>query len=101
MEEQDHKRNDDQNDQKDPPPPQLPPLTGDFGAWTQHQVIQYFLSLNDPKKPLYAKGELESLEIRQLRAWATKANQIYQAFLLQAKIPPSQPWIRNIFDFRF
>ena len=91
--------NNDQKDQKnndDPQQPQpnpLPTVTGDFSAWTQEQIIQYFLSLNDPSRPLCAKDELVSLQIRQLRACATKANQIQQALLMQGKMPPQQQWI--------
>ena len=64
-EEKDEKKND---DQQQPQPNPLPAVTGDFSAWNQQQIIQYFLSLNDPSRPLYAKDELASLQIRQLRA---------------------------------
>ena len=98
MENNDRKENDekdqkdnelDEQKQEDP----LPAITGDFSAWTQQQIIRYFLALNDPARPLYAKDELASLQLRQLQAWAIKANQIQQAFVMQGKIPPQQLWI--------
>ena len=81
----------------DQPQPQgiilTPPITGDFDKWTKDQLTIYFLSLNDPQRPLYAKDELEPLEIKQLKAWATKAYQIWHAYQLQGKVPPNQTWI--------
>ena len=89
---EDEKKNQDNDDQKGEPN-SIPTITGDFATWSQDQVITYFLQLNDPTKPLYEKDELASLHLNQLRAWATKAYQIKQAYELQGKVEPQQKWI--------
>ena len=64
----------------------MPEITGDFLHWSQQQLIQNFLQLNDPTNPFYVKAELQQLPIRQLKAYAQKAHQIYLAFQMQNKI---------------
>ena len=81
------------HDQKDDEKDQLPIITGDFATWTQSQLVLYFINLNDPQKPLYKTEELSSVPLDQLRAWATKAHKIWNAFKLQGKIPAQQQWI--------
>ena len=81
------------HDQKEEEKEQLPTITGDFATWSQAQLVLYFISLNDPQQPLYKKDDLESVPVEQLRAWATKAYKIWNAYQLQGKIPSQQQWI--------